>query len=61
MEERETYLKMNRLDRYEKALREIARVEDGPTENKAVLMARETLTAEYLGPAFEEDKQFLAP
>ncbi len=49
MGDSETLLKLNRLERYEKALTDIANMESGKTQNKAVMMARKTLTDEYLG------------
>lgn len=57
MADREINIKINRLDRYEKALQEIAKVEPGRTQNKAVILARQALIGEYLGPKCEEDKQ----
>jgi len=41
--------KSGRLERFENALSEIANLESGATQNKAIQIARETLTEEYLG------------
>lgn len=57
MEDREISIKINRLERYEKVLQEIAKVEPGHTQNKAVILARQALIVEYLGSACEVGKQ----
>ena len=47
MEDRVTLL--GRLQRYEKALTDIANIDPGETQNTAVIIARKTLVEEHLG------------